>query len=199
VQEQIDRVEIEAVYHRERLARDMQRWDDLAACYHDDSYIDISWFQGSGAEFAKACAGMGTKVFSFHEVGSSVTEVHGSRALTDTGIMIHLISQIDGIEVDCVGYCRSRARMERKTDKWLMSGFRAIYVHDWLTPVNPARVPKIDEAKLNQYRRSYRFLSYILEGRGLPVRDDLPGVDKPETVDALLAGERGWLHGAGTD
>ena len=188
------RIEIEDVLRRERLARDMQRWDDLAACYNDDSFIDISWFQGSGAEFAAAGARMASQMLSFHELGPPVVTVNGRRALTDMGITIHLIADIEGIEVDCVGYCRSLGRFERKSALWLMSGHRVIYVHDWLVPIVPGRIPQIDEARLARYRRSYRFLSYMLEARGLLARDDLPGIDRPETVEALRVGEKAWLE-----
>ena len=44
------------------------------------------------------------------------------------------------------------------------------------------------------FRRSYRCLSYILYSQGLPVRDDLPGVDLPETVHQLVADEQEWLR-----
>jgi hypothetical protein len=189
-----DRLEIEDILRRERLARDMQRWEDLAACYNEDSYVDISWFQGSGAAFAEAGARMASKLLSFHELGQTVTDIRDNRAITDMGVTIHLISKIEGIEVDCVGYCRALGRMERKTDNWLMSGNRVIYVHDWIVPIIPSRVPVIDEARLSRYRPSYRFLSYMLEDRGLPVRDDLAGVDRPDTVETVLKAERIWLE-----
>jgi hypothetical protein len=190
----LDRMEIEDIVRRERLARDMQRWADLEACYNDDSYIDISWFQGSGAAFARAGALMASKMLSFHQLGPTVTTISGNRALTDTGITIHLISEIEKVEVDCVGFCRSLGRIERKADKWLMAGHRVIYMHDWLIPTISNRMPVLDEARLGRYRPSYRFLSYMLEMRGLPARADLPGVDRPDTVATLLAGENLWLE-----
>ncbi len=190
-----DRIEIEDIVRRERRARDMQQWDDLAACYNNDSHIDISWFQGSRAEFARAGARMASQLLSFHELGAPVITVRGNRALSDMGVTIHLISEIEAVEVDCVGYCRSLARIERKSASWLMAGHRVIYVHDWLVPVIPGRVPAIDEARLGGYRKSYRFLSYMLDGRGLAPRDDLPGVDRPDRVEQLLAGEDLWLSG----
>ena len=188
-----DRIAIEDIVRRERLARDMRRWDELAACYNDDSYVDISWFQGSGAEFARASAGMATRLLSFHELGPAVVTVAGDRALTDMGVTIHLVAEIGGSEVDCVGFCRSLGRVERKTDRWLMAGHRVIYLHDWLVPTVPGHVPPIDAGRLAGYRRSYRFLSYMLEHRGLPARDDLPGIDQPGSVERVQAAEAAWL------
>ncbi len=190
-----DRAEIENILCRERVVRDMEQWDDLAACYNADSIVDISWFNGTGAEFARASAGMTDRLFSFHEIGATVTDICGNRALTDTGVAIHLIAEVHGIEVDCVGYIRSRARLERKTDKWLMSGLRAVYIHDLMIPLNPSCVPQLDTERLATFRRSYRYLAYMLVARGLPARDDLPGVDQPETVKALIDAEEKWLQG----
>ena len=87
-----DRFDIEDIVRRERTCRDMKRWDDLAACYNDDSYIDISWFQGSGAEFARAGSLMASKMLSFHELGSMAVTIADDRAITDMGVTIHLIS-----------------------------------------------------------------------------------------------------------
>ena len=127
-------------------------------------------------------------------MGATVADIRGNRALTDTGVVVHLIAQLDGAEVDCIGYCRSRARLERKTDTWLMSGLRAIYIHDQIVPTNPSQVPRIDPELLGKYRPSYRCLSYMLVARGLPARDDQPGMDKPETVQSLIEAEEAWLR-----
>src|SRR5271168_27509 len=36
---------------REREARDRCWWAEMADCFHDESTVTISWFQGSGADF----------------------------------------------------------------------------------------------------------------------------------------------------
>jgi hypothetical protein len=190
-----DRIDIEDIVRRERICRDMKRWDDLAACYNDDSWIDISWFQGSGAEFARAGSLMASKMLSFHELGPMTVTIAGTRAITDMGVTIHLIAEMGGVEVDCVGFCRSLGRVERKSDRWLMAGHRVIYLHDWIIPTVPGEVPAISTAKLKSYRPSYRYLSYMLEGRGLPARDDLPGIDRPNLVEKLMNCETTWLEG----
>lgn len=191
-----DRTEIELLYHRLRQARDMGWWDRLAACYHSDTILDLSWFKGPVTEFAKATTKMASRLFSFHEIGASVVEINRNRATIDTLVVIHLISELDGIGVDCVGYCRERMKVERRTDKWLFAGVNSIYLYDTLIPTNPARVPRLDEEKLNSFRPSYRFLSYMLTERGLPARDDLPGADRPESVRAVVEEEEAWLCGS---
>ena len=93
------------------------------------------------------------------------------------------------------------ARVERKSDRWLTAGHLIIYLHGWIIPTMPGENSAIDAAKLRAYRPSYRYLSYMLEGRGLPPRDDLPGIDRLELAERLARasraadeGEMAWLE-----
>lgn len=189
-----DRQAIEAIIRRERAARDAMRWDDLADCYTTDSLVQTSAFKGTGAEFAAASAKMADRLFSFHEVGVTTMQVNGARALADTGLSVHLVAEIEGVEVDCIGYTRTRTRATNGPRGWRIADFRTIYIHDLMVPTNPARVPPIDESLLKSFRKSYRCLSYMLQARGLTVRRDLAGVDRPETVEALIDDEQRWLN-----
>jgi hypothetical protein len=189
-----DRQAIADIIARERAARDAADWTELARCYTANSLVDLSWFRGTGAKFAEASAGMATTMFSFHELGPTVIDLHGDRALGDTGCTIHLIGELDGVEVDVLGYNRLRARVQREDDEWRMAGLRSIYIHDLIVPLNPSTPPRVARKDLENYRRSYRRLCHMLVNHGLPARDDLPGVDKPETVAALVAAEKAWLH-----
>jgi len=156
--------------------------------------VDISWFRGTGAEFAKASAGMAARLFSFHEIGASIIDICGDRALGDTTCSIHLVGDLEGIGVDVIGYVRNRTRAKRESGQWRLAGLRTIYIHDLIVPLNPSSVPQILPEVLEKYRRSYRALSHMLVSHGLSARDDLPGVDRPGTVAALIASERAWLN-----
>ena len=185
VSEQIDRMAILDVIARERAARDDGDWDKLASTYTQDALIDLSWFKGSGEGFAKASADMASKMFSFHEVGASVIDVRGDRALGDTSCTIHLEGKIYGIETQVLGYIRSRARIQKQDGLWRMAGLRAIYIRDLIVPLNPTRPPPVTDDDLGRYRSSYPGLCVMLVAEGLPAHDDMPGVDKPETVAKL--------------
>jgi hypothetical protein len=50
----------------------------------------------------------------------------------------------------------------------------------------------VTAADVADYRISYRFLSLVLAKGGYPVRDDLAGEDRPETVEALCTQIYGW-------
>jgi SnoaL-like domain len=193
--EQTDRTAIYELVQRERSARDLERWDEMAAYYNVDSDVDISWFRGNGAAFVAASKKMvTTSLRSFHEMGPTVVTIEGKRALAETGCAIHLIGKIGDIEVDVTGQARIYSRVERKSDEWLLSGLRVLYISDCMVPLDPTRSPKLDPARLIQYRASYRFISYLLAENGHTSRTDLPGTDQRESVEALWKAEEQWLN-----
>jgi hypothetical protein len=124
-----------------------------------------------------------------------VIDLNGGRALGDTGCTIHLIGQLDGVEVDVLGYNRLRARLQREEGGWRMASLRTNYIHDLIIPLDPSSPPRVAREELEKYRRSYRCLRHMLVSHGLQARDDLAGVDKPETVALLVAAEKAWLLG----
>jgi hypothetical protein len=189
--------EIENVIQHERRARDAGLWDEMAACYHPDSWVEVSWFQGPGAEFvARSKDIAGGKVFTFHQLSPAAITVNGDRAIADSACCIHGISQIDGIEIDLMSHTRLLWRLRRSEKGWLVAGMRAYYIKDIIIPTNPARVPEIDGDVLESLRAPYRSIAYLMKLSGFPVRDDLAGVDRPESVAALRSGEQEWLADA---
>jgi hypothetical protein len=195
-QGQIDRVAIQQIILRERIARDTHRWEELAACFSVDSRVEMSWFTGTGAEFASASAKLseGGGLSTFHEVGPAFIAVRGARALADSGMTLHLNTNVDGADVALIGYVRMFQRFERLKDSWLIAGLRSVYVHDLIVAQNPSIVPRIDPVALKKLRPSYRYLSYLLNQNGHSTRDDLPGTDMPETVSKLNNADKAWLY-----
>lgn len=197
-QQQADKVAISEVIYRERSARDSRDWATMRKYWHEDSSVDISWFKGTGPEFIaatqKQAAGvvMG-KIYSFHQLEPAIVTVNGDIALAETGYTGHGFQPIDGVDVDLVVYGRLLWRMRRSGDEWLIAGFRAIYIRDEIIPVIPGLVPDIDRDVLAGLRESYCLKAYIVEKAGRPMPDDLPGVDRPDLVEAVLAEEQEWL------
>ena len=200
---QLDRLAIADVIQRERNARDAGRFSEMASYYHPQSSIEVSWFKGSGAEFVDRTRIQFEKVqqqangherINFHEMGSSVVDVLGERALAETACTLHSFFPLDGIACKMSGYIRLLWRAQREDQQWLIAGLRCIYVRDMLTTCSPGRQPVIDEPELANYRLSYRYVCYNLARLGLTTKDDLPGADRPETVKALREGELAWLN-----
>ncbi len=196
-EEHIDRLAIEDLILRERAARDAGDWEEMARYFHPESEIEVSWFKGSGADFVsgskRLAAGVG---YTFHEMGTSIVTVHGDRALADSACTIHGFIKLDGIDIDITSYGRLQWRALRSDGGWLIAGMRPMYIRDCITPVNPSRVPDIDQALYDGLRLSYRSIAYVMARIGKPVPDHLAGVDRPDTVTALREAERRWLERA---
>lgn len=193
-QEQLDRVAINEVIVRERSARDAGLWSEMGALYHQDSSVDISWFNGTGAQFTAATENMSAgPLYTFHQIGASAITVLENRALVDSNCTVHAFTLLDGVEVDLASYCRLQWRAHRSGAHWLIAGLRSIYIRDVLVPVNPQQLPELDLELLAGLRPSYRFIAYLMRQAGNTAPDDMPGVDRPETVATLRASEQMWL------
>ncbi len=187
-------VEIYDLVQRERRARDFQMWIEMGACYHPDAEVEISWFQGTGADFVAASqriAAAGTR--SIHQMSPSVITIRGDRALSDTGCEIHILTTLEGVEMVVSSQARLLSRIERREGQWKLSGFRTLYVWDTLSPVGPGAGPAPNEAELRNLRPSYRHLAYVMGRLGHPFPETLAGVDQPGTEQALRAKEEAWL------
>ena len=193
-QDSVDRSAIDGLIQYERTVRDAGMWAEMAACYHAQSHVEVTWFSGSGQDFAERSSKIaGGKVYTFHQMSPAVVTVNGDRALADTGCSIHGLTEIDGVDIEIISHTRLLWRALREGQNWLIAGMRAFYISDTILPQDPSSVPPIDHAVFGSLRRSYRSIAYAMTRAGAPVRDDLPGVDRPETVAALRAQELQWL------
>ena len=185
---------IDNLIQRERTARDTARWQDMADCYSSDSSVDVSWFQGSGKDFAKLSSEMaGGAIYTFHMMCPAVVTLKADRALAETGCAIHGLAELEGVEIDIVSHSRLLWRVQRQGPDWIIAGMRAYYLSDAIVPADPTQIPKIDHGLFAGLRRSYRSIAYVMAKSGFPVRDDLPGIDKPQTVAFLRSQEEQWL------
>ena len=193
---QMDRVAIIDLVQRERVARDMRQWDELANCYLEDSLVEISWFRGTGAEFAAASKKiMAGPLRSFHQMGPTVVKLMGDRAVAGTGCAIHVAGDLDGVGVDVISQSRLYSRVQRHGKEWLLQSLRSVYIEDAMIPLDPSQTPKLNAAELASYRPSYRLIQYMLAHAGHPTRSDLPGMDQPEGVAKLQEADEAWLMG----
>jgi hypothetical protein len=199
--ELLDHVAIVEVIMRERLARETHDSVGEATCFHPDSTVEVSWFKGTGAEFiAAGNHNPGTPhdpaaaIVNLDSMSPAVVTIKNGRATANTSCALRAFSRLDCVDISITSYARLLWRVQRLDGKWLIAGLRGIYIRDLMVPCNPNHVPKLDEEKLATFRPSYRYLSYLHAAQGLVPFDDLPGVDRPETVNTLYAAERKWLE-----
>ena len=191
------RAVVAALIQRERAARDAASWDEMASYYHPHSTVDVAWFQGSGEEFVRATKrNWRTDAINFHEMGSAVVTMNRDRAIAETACTLHGFYKLEGTDVTSTGFVRLLWRAQRIENRWLIAGLRSVYVRDLLQPCVPTQKLSIDGAELARNRASYRYLTYTLKYLGRHPKDTLPGMDRPETVEALQVTERCWLEQA---
>lgn len=192
-----DKLRIADLIQRERSARDAGDWTEMAACWHPSSTVDVSWYHGDGAGFVAATRrfAAGGRV-SVHQLSPTVVKVAGLRAIAETPCQLIIFVPIDGIDMCVTGVVRLLWQAEDLHGNWLLTGLRMIYIRDHLASCDPTNQPVIDRKELASYRPSYRFLSYILARSPNRPRNDLPGIDRPETVEAVRAAQARWLSGA---
>ncbi|MDG2175842.1 MAG: nuclear transport factor 2 family protein [Gammaproteobacteria bacterium] len=178
---------------RERESRDLCLWNRMAECFHEDSHVDISWFQGSGKEFVQASKGMFERgMRAKHRLGPVLVTLNGDKAVATLSGIIDVPEEIDGVEMTLSAHCLMIYRAEKRGGAWGLISFGAIYRRDEFIPAIPGVVADISPEKLKQFRPSYRNLSYCLELAGFEVNNELPGEDRPETVAAIMEEVFGW-------
>ncbi|WP_432841709.1 nuclear transport factor 2 family protein [Dactylosporangium sp. CA-092794] len=194
-----DKLAVAELAQTERAARDAQRWELMAGCYHpDDNRVFLSWFDGTAAQFIAASRAMAAEPggHAIHSLGPSLVRVAGDRALVETPCAILFRRTFAGIECDMTAYCRHHSRVRRVAGRWRLVSFVGVYEKNTLVPVLPGTAPALDAAKLAGYRASYAFQSYFRAQEGKPVHHDRPGVDRPDLVARFLDAEDTWLSGA---
>jgi hypothetical protein len=194
----IDSADITAVSQlvlRERESRDLARWDTMRDCFHPDSIVKISWFNGSGPEFVKGSIDMAERgMYAKHRLGPVLVTLAGKRALASLTGIIDIPRVIDGVDMVLSAYGRFIYRAEKRNEVWRIFSFECIYMRDELTPSIPGRTVTIDPAEVAGFRPSYRNLAWCLMKTGYAVDQDLPGEDRPDTVDKMMNEMNAWLN-----
>lgn len=194
----LDSADITAVSQlvlRERESRDMARWDTMRDCFHPDSIVKISWFNGSGPEFVEGSIDMAKRgMYAKHRLGPVLVTLAGNRALASLSGIIDIPRVIDGVDMILSAYGRFIYRAEKRDDVWRIFSFECIYMRDELTPTILGQTVTIDPAEMTGLRPSYRNLAWCLIKTGYEVDPDLPGEDRPETVEKIMQEVTAWLN-----
>jgi hypothetical protein len=178
---------------RERESRDEGRWGPMRECFHDDALIRISWITGNADEFVNGSRDMAQRgVLAKHRLGPVLVRHRGNRAVATLGGIIDIPVQLDGIDAHLSSHARFYYRAERREQRWKLSSFEAVYLRDELVPSVPGQTIVIAPEDLAKFRRSYRLLSYVLSRNNYRVNSDLPGDDRPDTVEKLETEVFSW-------
>ena len=180
---------------RERESRDMARWDTMRECFHPDSIVKISWFNGSGPEFVEGSIDMAKRgMYAKHRLGPVLVTLAGNRALASLSGIIDIPRVIDGVDMVLSAYGRFIYRAEKRDEVWRIFSFECIYMRDELAPSIMGQTVNIDPGEMAGFRPSYRNLAWCLMKTGYEVDQNLPGEDRPETVDKIMQEVTAWLN-----
>ena len=179
----------------ERQGRDRGWWDQLADSFYPDGKVRISWFQGTGREFAVRSKGMsdsGNK--ALHRLCPPIIHLQGDRAFVEISGAIEFRIDVNGIPADLCSFTRLYFKVERTDGLWRVKLFTAVYERDTLMPSIPGQVITVDVDEIKKYRTAYAMISWFLNSKGFPIKNDLLGDDRPEEVDKFYAGLWSWLN-----
>ena len=191
--EAIDVTAITQLVVKERESRDLCFWNRMAACFWEDSLIDISWFRGNGQEFAIASRGMYERgMRAKHRLGPVLVSLNGDRAVATLSGIIDIPQSIDDVELTLSSHTLFLYKVEKRAMEWRLMSFSAIYRRDELIPATPGQTVFIPAASLEKFRPSYKHLAWSLERTGYTVNNELAGEDRPETVSGALTDLYSW-------
>ncbi len=194
-----DSNEIAQVILKERQGRDRGWFEQEVGCFHDDSRVRITWFDGPGAEFVRMSSERFAEgVRPSHRLSPPVVHVSEHRAIAEVPAEISVVQDFSGVKAYIIAYTRLLYRLEKRDDVWKISQLDCIYERDTLVPVTYGSTIDLDPDILGRFRPSYMYLGYHLHDIGLTVREDLFGDDQPDAVAALYGGSFAWLMPSGT-
>jgi hypothetical protein len=177
----------------ERECRDLGRWARMRECFHPDSLVRLSWFTGSGPEFVERSIDMARRgVRATHRLGPVGVRLNGDRAVASLGATIDIPGTLGGVDVLLSSHARFLYPAERRDGPWRIAGFEAFYLRDELHPQRPGEHVPVAPDEVSASRPSYRMLWLLLSAQGYAVDPDLPGIDRPQTVEAMCRVVYGW-------
>lgn len=201
---------VDQVLKTDNCHRDACEWENFKSLFFSDAHVYTTW---SGrvhfTDFMNASqAGMDKGAFIMHRCHGVTTDItpDATRAVTKMKATITQRFTIDGCEVDVEADCRFCFFFEKVEGVWGARYVRHWYEKDKMIPVNPAKVPVLDEAKLEAYPQGYKFLAYSQElTMNVSVSRDMPGhrrhagTPSGEKHDLLYRQGKDWLDGKSVD
>ncbi len=200
-QAMLDEYEIANLLMRWGHARDADDWETLAACFHDDARISISWMSGPAADFLAGSKAMAERrppgAHVKHAFAGPLILIDGERAFSRCHVTLYARARIDGHEFDFTSLFRFFDLLERRAGVWRLFRRTGVYEKDRMDPVAPHSVPArfYEDMDLSSFPPEMRFLCFRQSKTGVPSTPTIV-VYSPEE-EALRAECLAWLAGNG--
>ncbi|KIW15439.1 hypothetical protein PV08_05485 [Exophiala spinifera] len=165
---------------------DACEWENFESIFDRDAHVCTTWSGKVHYEdfIAASKAGMDEGIFIMHRCHGLSTDINetATRAVTKMKATITQRFVLDGCEVDAEVDCRFLFFWDKVESRvthlpeWKAKFVRHWYEKDKLIPVDPRRVPELDQCLLDRFPSGYRYLAYCQQKlMGLPVDTGLPG------------------------
>ena len=192
-QTMLDKHNILELINFERFCRDNALWTEMKKCFHRDSTVNISWYQGSGEGFVDASSKM--NIYAPHKIYNTSIWLNGDKAVAIMCTTIQMVQKFKGVPIELACDSKLIFRVVRENGQWYIWRFESIYEKDKLQTRLPNNQVHIDPKDLEKYPQSYACMCYLNEVEfGIKTNYNLPGMDRPETVKKLYEELNAWLN-----
>ncbi len=190
-QDILDKARVKELVEFERFCRDNAMWEEMNKCYASDSEVIVSWYQGSGHGFVEASSKM--KERAPHKIYNTAVWLNSNKAVAIMLVTIQKRDMVNGCLVELMSDAKITYRVQKTNELWCIAGMEAIYEKDAVMPVFPNGNLTIPTSEISSYRESYACLTFMLKKSGYDIDENLPGIDKSESVEKLYKELDEWL------
>lgn len=124
----------------------------------------------------------------------------GRKSLSESTGRIFARYAYQGVDMVMTNFVRLFTQLEKieldGKDTWKMLSLECLYMFETLTPClppSPGKPLAVDFSGLENARRSYKAVVWHIGTLGGSVRDNLPGIDQPETVKEIEYRNQAWI------
>jgi SnoaL-like domain len=146
--------------------RDNGDWAGLGKCFHADSRITTSWFDGTAAEFVAQSdammSGHHPTDTQRHMMSNPRITLNGKRAACEYYVILHQGRTLDGYEFDFQTWSVTIDLHELRDGAWRICTRKMIYEKSRMDPHVPGAVPQsyYDSLDLSPFPPAIRFHCY---------------------------------------
>lgn len=189
-----DKFEISELINNWALYRDQGDWDALAAVFHGDGAISLSWFDGPHRQFVAASKQLSARPGAIvkHHLGVPSIRVKGIKAVSEVNVTIRVRSRTDVGEVDTTSYARFYDRIEKRAGTWKLLKRVAIYEFDRADPADGHALPEATFKELERYPAELKFLASSLDKQGIELSKSVVRDKSPALAELYKSGDA-WL------
>ena len=203
MEDMLEKHNIEKLLQYERYCRDNFLFDQQKDCYADESRVRITWYDGDGKEFVEQSRKQAEKTGQVaddalyrgpkHKIYNTFVWLKNDKAVAEMQTMMFAYHDLNGVEYTRNGWARLLYKVQKIDGIWKIKGLDCIYERDLLFPVSPDY--SFDtQVNYDQFRKSYKCISYLFDRSGMPNNNELPGDDRPDLEEKLYIEADEWLN-----